>query len=108
MDGGTGGAVRNCLVGVDASQVSVEDGACHGAMWVVDPVRAEEVLWVNQDGLKERVMRALGGTACMQGHHVMFFFSVSRCAEALCQKTIHLLMSRMLACARARTWIPVK
>ncbi len=62
MDGGTGGAVRNNLVGVDASQVSVEDGACHGAMWVVDPVRVEEVLRVNQDGLKERVMRALGGT----------------------------------------------
>jgi hypothetical protein len=28
--------------------------------------------------------------------------------EALCQKTIQLLVSRMLACARARTWIPVK
>jgi hypothetical protein len=42
------------------------------------------------------------------GHHVMLFFSVSRCAEALCQKTIQLLVSRMLACARSRTWIPVK
>ena len=37
-----------------------------------------------------------------------FLFQESRCAEALCQKTIQLLVSRMLACARARTWIPVK
>ncbi len=29
-------------------------------------------------------------------------------ATALCQKTIQLLVSRMLARARARTWIPVK
>ena len=36
------------------------------------------------------------------------FFSVSRCAEALCQKTIQLLVQGMLACARARTWIPVE
>jgi hypothetical protein len=38
----------------------------------------------------------------------MLFFSVSRCAKALCQKTIQLLVQGMLACARARTWIPVK
>jgi hypothetical protein len=38
----------------------------------------------------------------------MLFFSVARCAEALCQKTIQLLVQGMLACARARTWIPVE
>jgi hypothetical protein len=38
----------------------------------------------------------------------MLFFSVSRCAEALCQKTIQLLVQDMLACARERTWIPVE
>ena len=38
----------------------------------------------------------------------MLFFSVSRCAEALCQKTIQLLVPGMLACARERTWIPVE
>jgi hypothetical protein len=38
----------------------------------------------------------------------MLFFSVSRCAEALCRKTIQLLVQGMLACARARKWIPVE
>jgi hypothetical protein len=38
----------------------------------------------------------------------MLFFSVSRCAETLCQKTIQLLVEFILACARARTWIPVE
>jgi hypothetical protein len=28
--------------------------------------------------------------------------------DLICQKTIQLLVSRMLACASARTWIPVK
>jgi hypothetical protein len=40
--------------------------------------------------------------------HVFLFFSVSRFAEALCQKTIQLLVSDMLACTRVRTWIPVE
>jgi hypothetical protein len=39
---------------------------------------------------------------------LMLFFSVSRSAEALCQKTVQLLVQGMLACARARTWIPVE
>jgi hypothetical protein len=38
----------------------------------------------------------------------MIFFSVSRCDESLCQKTIQLLVQGMLVCARARTWIPVE
>ena len=38
----------------------------------------------------------------------MLFFSVSRFAEALCQKTIQMLVQGMLACARERTWIPVE
>jgi hypothetical protein len=38
----------------------------------------------------------------------MIFFSVSRCAEALYQKTIQLLVEGMLVCARVRTWIPVE
>jgi hypothetical protein len=36
------------------------------------------------------------------------FFSVSRCVETLCQKTIQVLVQSMLACARKRTWIPVE
>ncbi len=34
-----------------------------------------------------------------KGNHVMLFFSVSRCVEALCQKTIQLLVQGMVACA---------
>ena len=41
-------------------------------------------------------------------HHVMLFFSVSRCDEALCQKAIQLLVQGVLACARTRSWIPVE
>ena len=43
-----------------------------------------------------------------QSAEQILFFSVSRCAEALCQKTIQLLVPDMLACARVRTWIPVE
>ena len=81
------------------------------------------VALINTLGLTELVSDALGSRKQKEaetnakivdllknalGHHVMLFFSVSRCAEALCQKTIQLLVSRVLACARARTWIPVK
>ena len=41
-------------------------------------------------------------------HPVMFFFSVSRCDEALCQKSIQLLVQGMVACVRTRSWIPVE
>ncbi len=34
----------------------------------------------------------------MQGHHVMFFFYVSGCTEALYEEVVHLLVHDMLAC----------
>ncbi len=34
--------------------------------------------------------------------------SVSRCGEALCEKAIQLLVQGVVACARARSWIPVE
>ncbi len=43
----------------------------------------------------------------MQGHHVMFFFYVSWCTEALCEEVVQLLVHGMLACAWPRTRIPV-
>ena len=41
-------------------------------------------------------------------HHVMLFFSGSRCGEALCQKDIHLLVEDVFVCVRVRSWIPVE
>jgi hypothetical protein len=43
----------------------------------------------------------------MQWHHVMFFFYVSWCTEALCEEVVQLLVHGMLACAWPRTRIPV-
>jgi len=43
----------------------------------------------------------------MQGHHVMFFFYVSWCTEALCEEVVQLLVHGMLACAWPRTRIQV-
>ncbi len=42
----------------------------------------------------------------MQGHHVMFFFYVSWCTEALCEEVVQLLVHGMLACAWPRTTDP--
>ncbi len=41
----------------------------------------------------------------MQGHHVMFFFYVSWCAESLCEEVVQLLMHGMLVCVWSRTRI---
>jgi len=43
----------------------------------------------------------------MQGHHVLFFFYVSWCTEALCEEVVQLLVHGMLACAWPRTRIQV-
>ncbi len=43
----------------------------------------------------------------MKGHHVMFFFYVSWCTEALCEEVVQLLVHGMLACACPRTRIQV-
>ena len=42
-----------------------------------------------------------------KGHHVMFFFYVSWCTEALCEEVVQLLVHGMLACAWPRTRIQV-
>ena len=41
-----------------------------------------------KDAAEQAVETTTARCFCMQGHHVMFFFSVSRCVEALCQKAI--------------------
>jgi hypothetical protein len=43
----------------------------------------------------------------MQWHHVMFFFYVSWCTEALCEEVVQLLVHGMLSCAWSRTRIQV-
>jgi hypothetical protein len=43
----------------------------------------------------------------MQWHHVMFFFYVSCCTEALCEEVVQLLVHDMFACAWSRTRIQV-
>ncbi len=59
--------------------------------------------------LKQQLQPKRARTHDDEGHHaVMLFFSVSRCGQALCVKTIQLLVQGVLACARARSWIPVE
>ncbi len=62
VDGRTGGEPSLRLrEGVDWD--SVGDGALSGAMRLSDPERATEVLRENQDSMKAKVTRALGGAA---------------------------------------------
>ena len=46
-----------------------------------------------KDAAEQAVEASTARCFCMQGHHVMLFFSVSRCGQALCEKAIQLLVS---------------
>ena len=56
----------------------------------------------------EKVIRPRAPSDVSVWNDIMSCFSVSRCGETLSQRDIHLLVQGVLACARARSWIPVE